>query len=27
MVELLAQDESLWRLLNHQQRLNLEAGF
>jgi hypothetical protein len=26
MVELLAQDESLWRLLNHQQRLNLEAG-
>ncbi len=27
LVELLAQDESLWRLLNHQQRLNLEAGF
>jgi hypothetical protein len=26
MVELLAQDESLWRLLTHQQRLNLEAG-
>ncbi len=26
IVELLAQDESLWRLLNHQQRLNLEAG-
>lgn len=27
IVELLAQDESLWRLLNHQRRLNLEAGF
>ena len=26
IVELLAQDESLWRLLHHQQRLNLEAG-
>ncbi len=26
IVELLAQDESLWRLLNHQHRLNLEAG-
>jgi hypothetical protein len=27
IVELLAQDESLWRLFNHQRRLNLEAGF
>ncbi len=27
LVELLAQDASLWRLLNHHQRLNLEAGF
>jgi hypothetical protein len=26
VVELLQQDESLWRLLNHQHRLNLEAG-
>jgi hypothetical protein len=26
VVELLAQDKSLWRLFSHQQRLNLEAG-
>jgi hypothetical protein len=26
IVELLTQDESLWHLLNHQYRLNLEAG-
>jgi uncharacterized protein (DUF1778 family) len=26
VVELLAQDESLWQLLDHQRRLNLEAG-
>ncbi len=26
IVELLGQDESLWQLLNHQHRLNLEAS-
>jgi hypothetical protein len=26
LVELLTQDDSLWRLLHHHQRLNLEAG-
>jgi hypothetical protein len=26
VLELLTQDESLWQLLEHQQRLNLEAG-
>ena len=26
VVELLTQDANLWQLLNHQQRLDLEAG-